>query len=210
MVPSSLAEAVGSFAAPTGTAPPKALSRGQVRDLFAALPASGPARHRDEAMLALMVRLGLRAREVASLRLEDVDWRAGVIAVHGKRGRHDQMPLPVDVGDLMVTYLQRERPVGGPHREVFLALDAPHRPLTAGAVSCVASRALARADIPGPGAAHRLRHTAACDVLAGGGGLVEAGQLLRHSSPEATAIYAKSDLTTLAVLSRPWPTGGIR
>lgn len=72
-------------------------------------------------------------------------------------------------------------------------------------MSCVAARALARAGIVGSGAAHRLRHTAACGVLAGGGGLVEAGQLLRHSSPQATAVYAKSDMCALAVLARPWP-----
>jgi integrase len=156
-------------------------------------------------MLALMWRLGLRAGEVASLRLDDIDWRIGVIAVHGKRGRHDHLPLPVDVGKPLAVYLRRGRPAGRTHREVFLALDAPHRPLKASGVSSVAARALARAGIPGPGAAHRLRHTAACAVLATGGGLVEAGQLLRHSSPQATAVYAKSDLAALAVLARAWP-----
>jgi len=64
---------------------------------------------------------------------------------------------------------------------------------------------MTRAGIAGPGAAHRLRHTAACRVLAGGGGLVEAGQLLRHASAAATAVYAKSDLTALTALTRPWP-----
>jgi integrase len=57
-------------------------------------------------------------------------------------------------------------------------------------------------------AAHRLRHTAACRVLAGGGGLVEAGQLLRHKSAATTAIYAKSDIAALSVLARPWPVQG--
>lgn len=205
IVSAPLAEAVGAVAAPTGTTLPKALTADQLGDLVAALPADGPARLRNGPMLALMWRLGLRAGEVASLRLDDIDWRIGVIAVHGKRGRHDHMPLPVDVGQAFAGYVQRGRPVGGGHREVFLALDAPHRPLTAGAVSSVAARALAAAGIPGPGGAHRLRHTAACSVLATGGGLVEAGQLLRHCSPQATAVYAKSDLAALAVLARPWP-----
>jgi len=47
-------------------------------------------------------------------------------------------------------------------------------------------------------------------VLAAGGGLMEVGQLLRHRSAEATAVYAKSDLRALAVLARPWPLGGAR
>jgi site-specific recombinase XerD len=210
MVSAPLAEAVGSVAAPTGTTLPKALTAGQLRALLTALPADGAARLRNPPMLALMWRLGLRAGEVASLRLDDIDWRAGVIAVDGKRGRHDQMPLPADVGKPLAAYLRRGRPAARAHREVFLALDAPHRPLTAGGVSSVAARALAAAGVAGPGGAHRLRHTAACAVLACGGGLVEAGQLLRQSVVQATAVYAKSDLTALAVLVRPWPAGASR
>jgi len=85
---------------------------------------------------------------------------------------------------------------------VFLALDAPHGPLTAPAAASVAARALARAGIKGPGAAHRLRHTAACGVLAAGGGLAEAGQLLRHTSPQATAVYAVTPELADAVSER--------
>jgi len=210
LLPLPLAESVGSVAAPTGTGVPRSLSAGEVADLLAALPADGPARLRDEAMIALMCRLGLRAGEVASLRLEDIDWRVGVLAVHGKRSRRDQLPLPVDVGGALAAYLRRARPAGTAQREVFLALDAPHHRLVGGAVSSVVSRALARAGVTGTGAAHRLRHTAACRVLAGGGGLVEAGQLLRHASAAATAVYAKSDLAALTVLARPWPLGGRR
>lgn len=157
-----------------------------------------------------MHRLGLRAGEVASLRLEDIDWRAGVLTVRGKGARRDQVPLPADVGRLFAAYLRRGRPAGTAQREVFLALDAPHHRLAGGAVSSVTARALARAGIPGPGAAHRLRHTAACGVLAAGGGLAEAGELLRHASAAATAVYAKCDLATLATLARPWPTGAAR
>ncbi len=189
LVPTALAEAVGTFAAPTGTTVPKALTPDEVVRLRAGLSADGDAWLRDEPMLALMWRLGLRAGEVAALRLNDIGWRAGTIVVVGKRGRRDQVPLPVDVGELLVIYLRDGRPESG-HRHVFLGLDAPHQILGAAAVSCVAARALARAGIVGPGAAHRLRHTAACGVLAGGGGLVEAGQLLRHSSPQVTAVYA--------------------
>jgi integrase len=161
-------------------------------------------------MLALMWRLGLRAGEVGALRLDDLDWRAGVVLVRGKRRRLDHVPLPVDTGELLARYLSRGRPRGAARREVFLALDAPHGPLGAAAVSSVAARALADAGVVGRGGAHRLRHTAACGVLAAGGGLVEVGQLLRHSSPETSAIYARSDDAALAALARPWPIGVTR
>lgn len=201
----SLADAVGKVAAPTGNVPPKALNVTELESLVAGLPA-GSARARAEAMLGLMWRLGLRAGEVARLRLEDVTWREGVVLVRSKRARRDHLPLPVDIGKLLAGYLSRGRPRGPAHREVFLALDAPHRPLSSTAVSSVAARALAAAAIAGGGGAHRLRHTAACGVLAAGGGLAEVGQLLRHSSPETSAIYARSDHRALVVLARPWPT----
>lgn len=200
----SLADAVGKIAAPTGNVPPRSLTAAEVERAVAALPV-GSARVRDEAMFALMWRMGLRAGEVAGLRLRDVDWRAGIVLVRGKRSRLDHLPLPVDVGKLLADYLSRGRPRGPAHREVFLALDAPHGPLSAAAVSSVAGRALAMAGIAGGGGAHRLRHTAACGVLAAGGGLAEIGQLLRHASPETSAIYARSDQRALAALARPWP-----
>ena len=205
LVVCELAGAVGSFAAPAGTAPPRGLGPGQAGDLLAAVRASGPAGVRNEPMVALMLRLALRAGEVAALLLEDIDWRSGVLSVRGKGNRLDQVPLPADVGQPLASYLRHGRPAGTAHRQVFLALDAPHGPLRAPAVASVAARALARAGITGPGAAHRLRHTAACGVLAAGGGLAEAGQLLRHTSPQATAVYAKADITALRSIARPWP-----
>lgn len=205
----SLVDAVGKVAAPTLSGPPRALSAAELAAVAAGL-ASGAARVRNEAILALMWRLGLRAGEVAGLRLEDIDWRAGIVLVRGKRARLDHLPLPVDVGKLVAGYLSRGRPRGRAHREVFLALDAPHGPLGAAAVSSVAARALAAGGIGGGGGAHRFRHTAACGVLSAGGGLIEVGQLLRHASPKTSAIYARSDQRALAVLARPWPTGAAR
>lgn len=207
LVAASLPEAVGRIAAPGPTRlGPAALSQEEVARLFAALCGDGPARFRDEAMLLVLLRLGLRAAEVASLRLDDLDWRAAVIRVRGKRGRLDELPLPTDVGAKLGAYLHKARPVGTGHREVFLALDAPHGPITRSAVTSVVVRARDRAGIEGPGAAHRLRHTAACSVLASGGGLAEVAQLLRHEHPAASSRYARSGLEALAVLARPWPT----
>jgi integrase/recombinase XerD len=84
LIASALAGAVGSFAAPAGTAPPRWLSPGQAGDLLAAVRADGPSGVRNEPMVALMLRLALRAGEVAALVLEDIDWRSGVVSVRGK------------------------------------------------------------------------------------------------------------------------------
>jgi site-specific recombinase XerD len=210
LVSAGLAEGLGPVSAPTVAALPKALTSDQVGDMLAVLAADSPARVRDEAIMVLLWRMGLRAGEVAALLLDDIDWRTGVILVRGKGNRHEQVPLPVDVGRSVAAYVEHGRPAGGAYRRVFLALDAPHRPIGAQAVSSVVCRVAANAGIGYPVHAHRLRHTTACQVLAAGGGLVEVGQLLRHASTSATAIYAKVDITALTVLARPWPVTGVR
>ena len=211
LVDASLLDAVGRVAAPAATRIGQtAFGKEDVERLFAALSQDVAARRRDEAMLGLLARLGLRAGEVASLRLDDLDWRAGVIRVRGKRGRVDELPLPSDVGAALGVYLQNARPPGTSHREVFLGVDAPHAPITGAAVTSVVIHARKGAGIDGRGGAHRLRHSAACAVLASGGGLTEVAQLLRHEHPSVSTRYARSSLEALATLARPWPSEGAR
>jgi site-specific recombinase XerD len=210
MVAAPLADAVGKFAVRGGDAPAWALTTDEVDALMATLAASSATvRSRNVAMVTLMLHAGLRVGEVITLRLDDIDWRAGLLRVRGKGACVDQVPLPVDVGRALVDYLQDLRPRTSTHREVFLSSCAPHAALCRNAVTLMVSKALRRAGIEGPGAAHRLRHTAACRVLASGGGLIEAGQLLRHRSLGVTAIYAKANLVALRPLARPWPTARV-
>jgi integrase/recombinase XerD len=159
---------------------------------------------RDFAILLLLVRLGLRASEVARIALDDVNWRAGEILVHGKGGRVDLLPLPVDVGEALVSYLQR-RPSGpGGCRTLFLKAIAPVGPMSRTAVSAVVRRACLRARVPRVGS-HRLRHTLASGMLQAGASLEEIGQVLRHRERRTTAIYARVDRAALMALALPWP-----
>ena len=162
-----------------------------------------PAGRRDRAILVLLARLGLRACEVTRLELDDLDWRGGQVSVGGKGGRRDRLPLPVDVGEAVVAYLQRRASPGG-CRKVFLRVNAPLVGLNAPAMTAVVYRACGRAGLP-PVGAHRLRHSAASAMLGGGANLVEVGQVLRHVRAETTAIYAKVDRIALSELARPWP-----
>ncbi len=163
---------------------------------------------RDYAILITLLRLGLRAGELAALTLEDIDWRAAEIRVHGKGRSEDRLPLPADVGEAIVDYLKRGRPATT-KREVFLRTVAPIGPLGRSGVSCIVRRACVRADIPEVGA-HRLRHTAACQMLAAGSPLAEIGQVLRHRSVISTAIYARVNIDQLRQLAQPWPGGESR
>jgi site-specific recombinase XerD len=160
---------------------------------------------RDFAVLLVLLRLGLRAGEVAALALDDIDWRAGEVIVSGKGGRVDCLPMPADVGEAIVAYLRRGRPPTA-HRELFLRVLAPTRPLTRGGVSFIVRRACRRARIAEVGA-HRLRHTVACEMLAAGVPLSEIGAVLRHRSLGSTAAYARVDLDALRSVALPWPGG---
>jgi integrase/recombinase XerD len=184
---------------------PRALSPETVAALLASCDASTLAGRRDRAILTLLARLGLRAGEVAGLELDDLDWRAGEISIRGKGSRRERLPLPVDVGEALVAYLHGGRPRAG-CRTVFLRLNAPIEGLTVSGVTTVVYRACARAELPRAGA-HRLRHSAATAMLAGGGTLTEVGQVLRHARLQTTAIYAKVDRAALRGLARPWPGG---
>ena len=160
---------------------------------------------RDYAVLLLLARLGLRAGEVAAIRLDDIDWRAGLLLVRGKGSRQDVLPLPVDVGEAVVSYLRR-RP-RCECRALFLRVMAPREGLNRCTVAWVVRAACDRAGLPRVGA-HRLRHTAATEMLRAGASLPEIGQVLRHHEPKTTAIYAKVDRKALRPLARPWPEGG--
>lgn len=200
----SLLGAVPSVASWRLSALPKALEPGEVARLLAACDRRTSIGRRDAAMLLLLVRLGLRAREVARLELGDIDWRAGEMVVHGKGSRDERIPVPDDVGRAIVGYLQRGRPVNALTRHVFVRDKAPHRGLTSEAVSARVWAASRRAGLE-EFRAHRLRHTAATAMLAAGTPLTEIGQLLRHRKALTTAVYAKTDVETLRGVARAWP-----
>ena len=159
---------------------------------------------RDYAILLLLIRLGLRAGEVAAIQLDDLDWRAGEILVRGKRDRRDRLPLPVDIGQALVSYLQRRG--SSEFRAVFLRMHAPAGALTRIGVCGVVHDACVRAGVP-PVGAHQLRHTAATTMLRQGASLAEIAQVLRHREIKTTAQYAKVDRARLRPLAMPWPGG---
>jgi site-specific recombinase XerD len=181
----------------------RALEPGQVSRLLASCDRRNPAGRRDFAILTTLARLGLRAGEVASLKLDDLDWRAGEITVCGKGGRKDRLPLPVDVGEAITSYCRRGRP-RNEHRALFLQVQAPYGPLASHAVTCVVQAACRRAGMD-PVGAHRLRHSAATAMRRAGAPLVEVGQVLRHGLLASSALYAKEDLPALASIAREWP-----
>jgi integrase/recombinase XerD len=197
--------AVPSVADLRDRALPRGLEPGAVKKLLASCDRRRLVGRRDYAILLLLSRLGLRAGEVAAIRLDDVDWRAGLLLVHGKGSRQDVLPLPVDVGEAIVSYLRR-RPRGA-CRALFLRVTAPLQGLNRSTIGSIVREHCRRAGLE-PVGAHRLRHTAATEMLRAGASLPEIGQVLRHREQKTTAIYAKVDRKALRPLARPWPSPG--
>ncbi len=200
--PHDLTSAVPAVAGWRLSGLPRALGAGQVRTLLRSFDGS-PLGLRDAAIVRLLLRLGLRAAEVAALDLDDVDWRLGQLTVRGKGHLEARLPLPHDVGRAVAAYLQRGRPRAST-RSLFVRSRAPCTRIRPGAVSHLAQTALRRAGIAA-GGSHLLRHTAATELLRGGASLPEIAHVLRHRHVDTTAIYAKVDLRSLASLARAWP-----
>lgn len=198
-----LAAAVPKVAAWRLAGLPKAIGSHDVARLLASCDRRSTFGRRDFAVLSVFARLGLRSGEVAALELADIDWRAGEIVIRGKGRRQERLPLPVDVGEAIAGWLHRGRPQCE-STKVFTRVRAPHQGLSAGGASAIVMAACVRAGLPAM-RAHRLRHTAATEMLRAGASLAEVGQVLRHASVLTTAIYAKVDRSGLRSLALPWP-----
>jgi site-specific recombinase XerD len=185
---------------------PKSLPAEQVERLLQCCDRGSMVGRRDYAILSLLARLGLRAGEVVAMELEDLGWESGELVVRSKGGRQDSLPLPRNVGSAVAAYLRHGRPRCSTRR-VFVRARAPHQGFVSSVAICnIVERALKRAGIEPPRkGAHTLRHALACTMLRHGASLAEIGQILRHRSPDTTALYAKVDLDSLRALAPAWP-----
>jgi site-specific recombinase XerD len=185
---------------------PRCLSAKEVDRLIASCDGIAHRRLRDRAIILMLVRLGLRSGDVARMRLSDIDWNNGTLQVIGKGRYQVRLPLPQDVGDALLRYLEC-RPANIQTDHVFVRSKAPCRPFASGdGVSSVVKHVLKRANIETPSkGAHLLRHTAATEMLRNGVPLDQAGLVLRHRSIDMTAYYAKADVALLKQIAQPWP-----
>ena len=158
----------------------------------------------------LMARLGLRAPEVIALRLDDIDWRAGELLLRGKGQQQDRVPIPPDVGEALVAYIQHDRISAS--RALFVTLRAPNGPFKDGQVlNAILKAAFTATGVTPPGpyiGSHVLRHSLATNLMRNGASLAEVGDILRHRSRSSTMIYAKLDIDGLRAIAQPWPVAG--
>jgi site-specific recombinase XerD len=185
---------------------PKTIPASTIEEIVASCAAGTAVEVRDRAIILLLARMALRAGDIWQLRLTDIDWRASRLRLHGKSRRGVFMPLPQDVGDALLAYIEDARPVVASDR-VFLRAQAPFTPFRSSAeIAGIVSRVLSRARFVGlPTGAHVFRHSLASTWLRSGAELDQIGAALRHASRDTTAIYAKVDIDMLGAVAQPWP-----
>lgn len=184
---------------------PRYIPADDVERILAACDRPSPVARRDRAMLLLLARLGLRAGDVVGLRLGDIEWGQGRLRVAGKGRRETRLPLPQDVGDAILGYLEIERPAAATDH-VFLTARTPIRPIGSSGLRDVVGRAIERAGVQAPSrGTHILRHSLATRLLREGATLDAIGALLRHRDVATTALYAKVDIGLLRQVAQPWP-----
>jgi site-specific recombinase XerD len=190
---------------------PSALGAEEVQRVLEVTRADlSPTGLRDYAILMLLATYGLRAAEIVRMRLEDIDWRRNVIGVrHAKTGTYSELPLLIEPGEALLRYLQKSRPPST-SRQVFLRILPPHRPFKGGSIlNCVTGTRLRAAGIHPQGrkGPHAFRHARAVSLLRSGVPLKVIGDVLGHTSAQATAEYLKLATEDLRAVGLELPSG---
>lgn len=189
---------------------PRYILNDDVERVIASCDPTTPRGLRDRAILLLLARLALRGGDIANLHLHDIDWDNALIRVAGKTRYEVALPLPQDAGDALVAYIERARPLVD-SAKLFIRVLAPFVPLaSSSSISTIVRDALKRAGVDNANlrGAYLLRHSAATNMLRSGATLDAVGAVLRHRSPETSAIYAKVDTAMLGQVVQPW-IGGV-
>ena len=184
---------------------PPSLSDAEMAKFWAAFDISTPIGKRDYAMARCLADLGLRCHEVASMRIDDIDWHRGIIHLdHSKSRREELLPLPDITGRAVVDYLRNGRPATT-SRSIFVYHRPPiGRGVAISTVHDAIPRAFRRANLRSTGT-HILRHTVATRMVQSGATIKEVADVLRHRSIDTTQIYAKVNLPELQHVAMPWP-----
>lgn len=176
---------------------PRALAVEQVLRLLRSIDRGHRGGKRDLAIILLAASLGVRASEIAELRLQDLDWIHAVVTFPAIKSKNVlRLPLSRPLIEALADYLKNERPAGSPYRNVFLSLTPPFKPLTWSSVSMLIVKRMQRAGIKASG--HQLRHGFASEVLRCGVPFSTLQELLGHSHYSSTQVYTKIDLTQLS------------
>jgi len=170
----------------------RSISWDEVRRMLEGVDRRGAVGKRDYAILLLLVTYGLRAREVAALTLDDIDWeRERLLVPERKAGHCTAYPLSSVVGEALLDSIRNARPTTT-QRQVFFRVLAPRVPMGWNAIANRATYYLRKAGIrvrrPG---SHTLRHTCVQRLIDAQFPLKTIGDYVGHRRTSSTENYAK-------------------
>ena len=175
--------------------PPNFLRPHEVQKVFAGLELTTAVDIRTYAMVHIAYMLGLRPQEICSLTLDDISFSRATLKVKDRKTKNSiKLPLPEDVIKAIAAYLIGVRPQSQ-YRTLFLALNAPYGPLSAGVVGYHVSKCLRR--VCPPSSAYWLRHTYAQNLLEAGASIYQIKEMLGHDSIESTKKYLHIHITLM-------------
>lgn len=181
---------------------PRSISWDEVRRMLEAVDRRTATGRRDYAILLLLVTYGLRAREVAAIKLDDIDWKTERLRIRERKAGHSTgYPLSSVVGNAILEYLKTDRPKTS-DRSLFFRMQAPIGPMSWQAISGRAVHYLRAAGIDVPkGGSHTLRHTCVQRLVDAKFSLKLIGDYVGHRSADSTRIYTKVDIESLRELA---------
>jgi site-specific recombinase XerD len=202
LIPADLARSVPRGRSYSQASIPRAISWDDVQRMLDGVDRRSAVGRRDYALLLLLVSYGLRAREVAAMRLDDIDWKQNLLHVPTRKGGHSTIyPLSAPVGEAIIEYLRRDRPTVD-DRHLFLLAKAPYSPVSHWVISERASRRLHATGIKVARAgSHTLRHSCVQRLVEADMPFKTIGDYVGHSSPKSTLVYGKVALHKLRQLT---------
>lgn len=192
-----------------GARPPRALPWSSVVRLIQAIDRKSPVGRRDYALLLLMATYGMGASEAASIRLDDIDWRAGTLRVtRPKTGVPIVLPVLPPIARALVAYLRHARPGSAQTRHLFISMTGAHGPfLTSSAVRHIVLKHARTAGLPLHGlGSHTLRHSHATRQINDGAPVAVVSGILGHRSPAVMSTYARVAIDRLRAIALPVPS----
>jgi integrase/recombinase XerD len=186
--------------------PPRALPWELVLKLLRSVDLKSRAGWRDYMILHFMAYYGLRASEIAALRVDGIDWRAKTCRVQQRKTQSDLvLPLSDQTLTLLRRYFQHRRPAS-PLPQLFVRVRRPTGGLHHYAICDIFYKRAVKSGLPLDAySSYCLRHSFAMRLLQRGVGVKAIGDLLGHHSLEATCVYLRLDTSALRAVALPVP-----
>ena len=202
ILPKDLSAELPKIRVPRDATIPSVWDQELIVRLLRAVDRSSAKGKRDYAILLLACRLGLRAGDIRTLKLDQLRWAESTIEItQAKTDMPLRLPLTNEVGEALIDYLKSGRPQTT-HREVFLKVTPPFDPFQENTnlyhiitywrrLAGITFRSSQKRGL------HSLRHTLATRLLEKGTPLTTIAEILGHTSLESARIYAKADVEAL-------------